>query len=69
MEKINGIIKDGKIYVATETDETSCLMCDLIEEDGGCPCRDYCFSLGRNNIFRFSPSLTKRLNNPKTKEK
>lgn len=62
MKKINGIIADGKIYAAEETDEHSCLKCDLIEEDGGCPCRDYCFNLGRNNIFRYSPELTDKLN-------
>lgn len=61
MEKINGIIIDGKVYEAIKTDEQSCLKCDLIEEDGGCPCRDYCFYLGRYNIFRYSPELTDKL--------
>lgn len=58
---LNGIIIDGKVYEAKETDEQSCLKCDLIEEDGGCPCRDYCFNIGRCNIFRFSPELTDKL--------
>lgn len=61
MEKINGIIIDGKAYEAKETDGQSCLKCDLIEEDGGCHCRDYCFNLGRCNIFRYSPELTDKL--------
>lgn len=62
MEKINGIIADGKIYAAEETNEHSCLKCDLIEEDEGCPCRDYYFYLGRNNIFRYYQELTDKIN-------
>lgn len=59
--KLNGIIIDGKVYKAYETDGSSCLKCDLIEEDGDCPCRDFCFCLGRYNIFRYSPELTYKL--------
>lgn len=62
MEKINGIIIEGKIFVATGTNNSSCLMCDLIEEDSSCPCRNYCFYIGGYyNCFRYSPELTERL--------
>lgn len=66
MNGLNGIIKDGRIYVATEDNThsclNSCLECDLIGEWGECPCRDFCFEQGRDNIFCFSQELTDKLN-------
>lgn len=62
MKKINGIIADGKIYAAEETNEHSCLKCDLIEEDGKCAHHRFCIRLGVDNIFRYSPELTDKLN-------
>lgn len=62
MNGLNGIIIDGKIYVATEDNKSSCLKCDLIGERGECPCRDFCFGQGRCNIFRYSQELTDKIN-------
>lgn len=62
MKRINGIIADGKIYAAEETDEHSCLKCDLIEEDSKCAHSRFCIRLGADNIFRYSPELTDKLN-------
>ena len=59
---MNGIIIDDKVYEATESKEDSCLTCDLIDDRSECPCRDFCFEQGRNNIFRYSQSLTDKLN-------
>lgn len=63
MEKINGIIKDGKVYVALQDgkDCFSCQGCGLYSE-GGCIYSSLCFYLGRCNIFRYSPELTEKLN-------
>ena len=63
MEKINGIIKDGKVYVALQDgkDCFSCQGCDLYSE-GGCIYSSLCFYLGRCNIFRYSPELTEKIN-------
>jgi len=68
MEKINGIIIEGKVFVAEKDANCSCLKCDLIEEDGKCAHPQFCNRLGVDNIFRYSPEMTERLNNPKTKE-
>lgn len=71
MEKINGIIISGKVYEAVRGE---CKDCDLQEQ---CERKDLfndlCnyfedYKIGNAHIFRFSPSLTERLNNPKTKE-
>lgn len=72
MEKINGIIISGKVYKAVRGE---CKDCDLQER-----CKDsnlfydLCnyfedYDIDNVCIFRYSPSLTERLNNPKTKEK
>ena len=71
MEKINGIIISGKVYKAVKGD---CKDCDLYEQ-----CKEdalfnnLCnyfegYEICKAKIFRYSPSLTERLNNPKTKE-
>lgn len=64
MEKINGIIKDGRVYVASQDgrDCYSCNGCDLYSLYGDCVYFDLCFQLGRLNIFRYSPELTEKLN-------
>lgn len=67
MEKINGIIISGKVYGAVRGE---CKDCDLQEQ-----CKDsnlfndLCnyfeeYKIGNAHIFRYSPSLTERLNNP-----
>ena len=70
MEKVNGIIISGKVYKAVKGE---CKDCDLQER-----CKDsnlfydlcnYFEDYGNVCIFRYSPSLTEKLNNPKTKEK
>lgn len=61
MEKINGIIYDGKVYVAAEDDKQSCLKCDLIEDDGKCAHHRFCIRLGAANIFRYSQELTDKI--------
>ena len=62
MNGINGIILDGKVYEATEGKEYSCMTCDLIDDESDCVCRDFCFNQGRCNVFRFSQSLTDKIN-------
>ena len=62
LEKNNGICIDGKFYVATKPEKSSCLECNILMDDGSCLCRDYCFYLGRCNIFRYSPELTEKIN-------
>lgn len=62
MNGLNGIIIDGKVYYAIDDSTFSWIKCDLIGEDGKCLCRDFCFVQGRTNIFRFSQSLTDKLN-------
>lgn len=74
MEKINGIVYHGKFYRALPLH-----MADLFEEmtngrlrytkvtyrvEDGKLVEDF-----KRYIFRYSPELTERLNNPKTKEK
>lgn len=68
MEKINGISIDGKFYEAVK--DVSCVDCAF---DKG-PLSRYCHHLAglceeHDCIFRYSPSLTERLNNLKTEEK
>lgn len=75
MEKINGFIISGKVYVADPI-YSRCSKCEL---QGKCK-KDYVDNLrtqmcnylgaGTDNDFgfRYSPSLTERLNNSKTKE-
>lgn len=72
MEKINGIIISGKVYKAVRGE---CKDCDLQArcKDSNlfydlCNYFEY-YDIGNVRIFRYSPSLTERLNNPKTKEK
>ena len=62
MNGLNGIILNGKIFEAVTDKEDSCLNCDLINDTGDCVCRDFCFEQGRCNIFRFSPTLTDKIN-------
>lgn len=73
MEKINGIIKDGKVYEVVEIDEvTPCEYCDLWEECSNSAStieHICCEFIGDSYIFRYSPDLTERLNNPKTEKK
>lgn len=75
MEKINGIIRDGRVYVA-DPEYSHCKDCAL---GGFCNKIElrYDFHLcvihGATQVndfgFRYSPELTERLNNHKTKEK
>lgn len=64
MEKINGIIIEGKVYRAVPGE---CRDCDLQKQ---CERKDLfndlCsyFEEYKIGIFRYSPSLTERLNNP-----
>lgn len=73
MEKINGIIKDGRVY---ELSDGGCFKCDFFNNTlvGSCPVKELCTTMPypdaeKDNCFRYSPSLTERLNNPKTNEK
>ncbi len=65
MEKINGIVLSGKVYIPEHIFGQDCDECALDREN----CRAICTGFGVDAIFRYSPSLTERLNNPKTKEK
>lgn len=80
MEKINGIIISGKVYklVPTRKDQRCADSCALNElcstklaRRGHQPCLIYdtpdnTHKYGEHH-FRYSPELTERLNNPKTK--
>lgn len=81
MEKINGIIISGKVYelVPTREDQRCADSCALNElcstklaRRGHQPCLIYDTPDNTHKYwehhFRYSPSLTERLNNPKTKE-
>ena len=59
---MNGIIIDGKVYEAKpEYNAGSCMNCDLKTADKfGCPCADMCIDW--ESIFRYSQSLTDKLN-------
>lgn len=63
MNRLNAIIKDGKVYEAVLTsDVMSCGGCDFYKPIvyTGCPYAKMCLSLCC--IFRFSQSLTDKLN-------
>lgn len=69
MEKINGIVIDGRFYEAEEQDLQFCNECDLNEQcnhpksyDSGLHSGLLCLCqyIGKENIFRYSPELTKR---------
>lgn len=65
MEKINGICIDGKFYEAVPPFNGECCVgCELANKNG---CEVLCVAFDDDVIFRYSPSLTERLNNPKTK--
>ena len=59
---MNGIIVDGKAYVAEPEDSaSSCANCDLKAADNiGCPYAEICIDW--ESVFRFSQSLTDKLN-------
>ncbi len=69
MEKINGIVLFGKFYEIVEGNE--CKDCAFYDQCQECPTAtesgcDFFSGYVRfaNRIFRYSPSLTERLNNP-----
>ncbi len=68
MEKINGIRVGRKFYkvVKSNVPNRDCSVCDLQEKCGWLQgVMDICIqAIGLGNIFRYSPSLTERLNNP-----
>lgn len=60
MEKINGIIIEGKVYKAIqEQAKGSCLGCDFFPKRPNCGINGFCRKL--HCIFRFSPELTDKL--------
>lgn len=63
MKKINGIIVNGRVYVATQggKDYSYCEGCDFYTKDD-CIYYDICSKLGRLNIFRYSQELTDKIN-------
>lgn len=64
MEKINGIIINGKVYEI----EPGCQICHQCALYGSI-CGHCCNMFGGGAILRYSHELTEKLNNPKTKEK
>lgn len=65
MEKIDGIIIEGKVYEAVKGECGK--RCSFYNDEFYCQvCREFCKL--EDCIFRYSPELTERLNNPKTKE-
>lgn len=72
MEKINGIIISGKVYEAVRYDGISpCMDCRFFHEccrlEESYKTTQFCGDFLGGCNFRYSPSLTERLNNPKTK--
>ena len=58
---MNGIIINGKAYVAESDDNlSSCANCDLKPAAIGCPYAETCITW--KSVFRFSQELTDRLN-------
>lgn len=69
MEKINGIIIAGKVYTAEEQYIQICCECDLYNQCmsfSGDKLHDsllsLCLACGKENIFRYSPELTDKIN-------
>lgn len=74
MEKINGIIIEGRIYTPAYDFNELCSKCSLGEPPhpkcANAPCTAFGGDkYGRGVYLRYSAELTERLNNPKTKEK
>lgn len=63
MEKINGIIKDNKVYIPEHVFGQDCDECALDRAN----CRAICTGFGVDATFRHSPELTERLKTPKKK--
>lgn len=68
---MNGLIIDGKVYVAVEQDMQFCCECDLYDKccSFGAESEKYhgmllaaCLTFGKENIFCYSPTLTDKLN-------
>lgn len=65
---LNGIILNGKVYVSDLQDIQFCHECDLYETCMGFNSDMHsgllvmCQSFGKDNIFLYSQSLTKKLN-------
>ena len=63
MEKLNGIIIDGKVYETVEVERAVCDHCDLKDKCNQSSAFEYCIEiLGAREIFRYSQSLTDKLN-------
>ena len=60
---MNGIIIDGKAYeVVKKANGNPCIDCELTELCGECILVDFCYKIGSNAYFRYSQSLTDKLN-------
>ena len=68
---MNGLIIDGKVYEAVAQDMQFCCECDLYDKccSWGEDHEKYhgmllasCLAFGKENIFRYSQSLTDKLN-------
>lgn len=67
MERINGIAIAGRFYEAVPCGMGErCASCQLNDDND---CGMACMPFDCEVSFRYSPELTERLNNPKTKEK
>ena len=67
MEKLNGIIYNGKVYEAVLDDTDSCVECAFGDREIGCCRKSFCTSFmqgyGKSPyILRYSQSLTDKLN-------
>ena len=63
MEKLNAIVIDGKVYELVESKEANpCIDCALVEECLLCAIIDFCIQQGNSKHFRYSQSLTDKLN-------
>ena len=60
---MNGIILNDKVYEVVEVERAHCDSCDLKDKCNQSSAFEYCIEiLGSREIFRYSPSLTDKLN-------
>lgn len=65
-EDINGIIVDGKVYIADENPSNECRHCDLQDAHDNCIAPAWCQCYDDKEFcsydFKFSQTLTDKLN-------
>lgn len=63
MEELNAIVVAGKVYKIVEKDNANpCIGCALTDDCGIYGIIDFCMAQGNSTHFRYSQSLTDKLN-------